>query len=114
MKLTPHPMETALCIKVEERRIDAASAVQFKETMRSLVSEENGRVLLDLSQVTFIDSSGLGALVAVMKNMPGQAKIELAGIQPIVQKVLALTKMDQVFVIHETCEAALSAAQPAA
>ncbi len=88
------------CIRVLEPRIDAAVAIQFKDRMRELVDETAGRVVLDLSQVTFLDSSGLGAVVAVLKHLRPARTLELAGLTPGVAKVFRLTRMDAVFTIH--------------
>jgi anti-sigma B factor antagonist len=94
--------ETADCLMVTvlEPRIDAASAIQFKETMRPLAGVGHGPVVLDLSRVGFLDSSGLGAVVAVMKLIGPNRKLELAGLTPNVDKVFRLTRMDSVFTIH--------------
>lgn len=85
-----------------EDRIDAAGAIQFKERMREAVAQPSARVVLDLSQVTFLDSSGLGAVVAVMKLLGPDRKLELAGLTPGVDKVFRLTRMDSIFAIHAT------------
>jgi anti-sigma B factor antagonist len=57
-------------------------------------------VVLDLGQVTFVDSSGLGAIVAVMKSMGDGRRLDLASLTPDVAKVFRLTRMDTVFLIH--------------
>jgi anti-sigma B factor antagonist len=93
---TPH----ALLIEVRENRIDAASAIQFKERMRELVSGPAPLVILDLSRVAFLDSSGLGAVVSVLKMMAAGRKLELSGLTPTVEKVFRLTRMDTIFTIH--------------
>jgi anti-sigma B factor antagonist len=91
-----------LLLTVEEPRIDAASAVQFKDEMRRLAGEGAGRVVLDLGRVEFLDSSGLGAIVGVMKLLGAERQLELLGLTPNVAKVFRLTRMDTVFPIHET------------
>lgn len=91
----------ALVVTASEDRIDAAGAIRFKEAMRSLVGGDARRVVLDLSRVTFIDSSGLGAIVAVMKLMGPDRRLELAALTPNVQKVFRLTRLDGVFTIHQ-------------
>lgn len=90
-----------LIVTAAEPRIDAAGAIRFKDRMRELVQHPAPRVVLDLSRVTFLDSSGLGAVVAVMKLLGPARKLELAGLTPTVQKVFRLTRMDSVFVIHD-------------
>ena len=83
-------------------RIDAAVAIQFKDWMRDVTAGNECRVILDLGQVSFIDSSGLGAIVASLKQMPGGRRLDLACLQPTVEKVFRLTRMDTVFAIHRT------------
>lgn len=106
MELSVDPAPNASIIRVNASRIDAPTALQFKEDMRTLTNEGEGRFVLDLRQVDFIDSSGLGAVVASMKQMREGQKLELAALQPIVAKVFRLTRMDTIFTIHETADQA--------
>jgi len=55
-----------------EGRIDIATAGEFKDTMLSLMEEGNNRICLDFSQVTAIDSSGLGKLLMFQKKLKEQ------------------------------------------
>lgn len=87
-------------IKVQEDRIDAAVAIQFKDRMRELTDTAPPELLLDLSRVAFLDSSGLGAVVAAFKQAAPDRRLELAGLTPTVEKVFKLTRMDSVFTIH--------------
>lgn len=89
-----------LIVHVRDDRIDAAGAIDFKDRMRDLVAPDVGRVMLDLSRVAFIDSSGLGAVVAVRKSLGPDRPLELAALTPAVEKVFRLTRMDSVFIIH--------------
>ena len=91
---------TDLLLTVEDSRIDAASAVQFKDEMRRLTDDRTSRVVLDLSRVDFLDSSGLGAIVGVMKLLGAERQLELVGLTPNVAKVFRLTRMDTVLTIH--------------
>lgn len=102
--------EGEICVlTVQAARIDAAVALNFKETMRHL-SEGAGKVIiLDLGTVTFIDSSGLGALVATLKHLAPERAIVLAGMTPPVAKVFELTRMDSVFRMYPSRAAALLA-----
>ncbi|MGR3376102.1 STAS domain-containing protein [Salipiger abyssi] len=93
-------------IRVEEGRIDSAVAIQFKDAVRAAVSADAARVVLDLGQVEFIDSSGLGAIVAAMKGMAQGQRLDLAALRPMVDKVFRMTRMDTIFVIHDDVEAA--------
>jgi anti-sigma B factor antagonist len=102
MNLVSETIDDALVVRVQEERIDAAVAIQFKDRMRELTADCGGRVVLDLGRVGFVDSSGLGAIVSVMKFLAPSRKLELAALTPNVGKVFHLTRMDTVFAIHDT------------
>ncbi|MCA3510639.1 MAG: STAS domain-containing protein [Rhodobacter sp.] len=102
MQLLAEPRDDILIVRAMDNRIDAAVAIQFKEHMRDLVKAAPPRVMLDLSGVTFLDSSGLGALVAVMKLLGPDRRLELCGLTPAVERVFRLTRMDTVFTVHRT------------
>lgn len=65
------------------------------------------RVVLDLGRVEFVDSSGLGAIVAAMKQLEEGRRLELAGLAPLVDRVFRLTRLDTVFRIHRNLEEAM-------
>jgi anti-sigma B factor antagonist len=81
----------------------------FKRTVTRLLEEGKVNLLVDLSEVGFLDSSGLGALVRAMTNSQkegGQTKLLNAG--PQVRRLLEMTKLDSVFEIHDDLERAVS------
>jgi anti-sigma B factor antagonist len=100
MELNSETIGNALLVTVCEPRIDAAVAIQFKDRMREVSDGGPERVILDMSSVNFLDSSGLGAVVAVMKFLGKKRSFELAGLTPTVAKVFRLTRMDSIFTIH--------------
>ena len=108
MDLTSTAAGSARIVKVHAARIDAAMAVQFKEDMRQMIEGGPDHVILDLSEVEFIDSSGLGAIVASMKLMKG-GRLDLAGLTPMVDKVFRLTRMDTVFKLFNSIDDACAA-----
>lgn len=91
-----------LVVRVDESRIDAAIAVSFKDAMREKFAGSHPRVILDLSQVEFVDSSGLGAIVAILKEVKEGRSFALAAMTSGVEKVFRLTRMDSVFTIYAT------------
>lgn len=100
MELSSEPRDGYLAIHVEGDKIDAAAVKQFKERMKELTQDTAGPVVLDMSRVTFLDSSGLGAIVAAMKTLGPERPLELAGLTPTVRKVFRLTRMETIFAIH--------------
>lgn len=101
MNLTTHTQNGVLILTPDSNRIDAAGALLLKTQFRDATAGTDGRVIMDLSGVDFLDSSGLGAIVSALKLLRGR-KLELVGLTPVVAKVFKLTQMDQVFTIHRT------------
>lgn len=100
MKLNVAPAKDVIKVTVGESRLDAAIATRFKDKMREIVTKGRKPILLDLGQVEFMDSSGLGAVIAVHKAMPEGLELELEGLTPNVERVFRLTRMDSVFTIR--------------
>lgn len=97
-------------IRPGEARLDALGAVGFKDRMKAAVEAAPGRVVLDLSGVGFIDSSGLGAVVAVRRFLRAGQAMDLAGLTGPVARVFRLTRMDMLFAIHAEVADALGEA----
>jgi len=95
-------------LRVEEPRIDASVAIQFKDRFHDLTQNGTDDVILDLSQVDFHDSSGLGALVGARKLLGAGRVLELCGLTPTVDRVMVLTRMHTVFPIHPDLTTALA------
>jgi anti-sigma B factor antagonist len=107
MNLTSRRVGTAYLIDVAAPRIDASVAIKFKDQMRDISKDGPGRYILNLEQVEFIDSSGLGAVVGALKQMSPDQSLELASLHPTVSKVFELTRMNSVFMIHTDAQLAL-------
>lgn len=112
MELATKTEDQLRIVSVQGSRIDAAVAIEFKDAMREETDDGPDLVVLDLSKVEFIDSSGLGAIVAALKNMGAQKRLALAGLTPTVARVFQLTRMDSVFNVFPTLESALSELKP--
>jgi anti-sigma B factor antagonist len=108
MDLSTKTEERLRIVSVQDSRIDAVVAIEFKDAMRRQTDGGPDIVVLDLSRVEFIDSSGLGAIVAAMKHMGADRKLALAGLTPTVQRVFQLTRMDTVFSVFPTLDGALA------
>ena len=108
-----------MSIKASTRQVDATTIVDIsgritlgegsstlRETVRDLVTKGQKKILLNLGDVTYIDSSGIGELVSsytTVKNQGGQLK--LLNLQKKVHDLLQITKLYTVFEVH-TDEAA--------
>ena len=78
--------------------IDGIRANELRHQVSDLVASGNNLVLLDLADVNFIDSSGLGVLIAVLKMLRiAGGDLYLCSIAAPVQHLFALTRMDGIF-----------------
>lgn len=98
-----------LIAKVLEGRIGADVAPRFKEDMIGYVKSGNRAIVLDLSDVTFIDSSGLGALISCLKAMGQGGELVLSGTRGTVTSMFKLTRMDKVFRMFSQTDEAVAA-----
>ncbi|MGE4239242.1 STAS domain-containing protein [Ramlibacter sp.] len=86
------------------RRLDAAVAPAFRAAVMAALEESTpgegaGRKLvLDLEDVDFVDSSGLGAMVSILKALGGGA-VAICNAKGAVQSLFKLTRMDKVFAL---------------
>ncbi len=95
-------------IVVREERIDAHNSDQLKAEMNRLFESGTKDLLVDLKEVRFIDSSGLGVLVSGFKNASTrQGSIKLCSLQNQVKSMFELTRLHRVFDIYQTVDEAL-------
>ncbi len=90
--------------------VDIYTAPQFKEQMLELLDSGVTDLVVDLTEVTFIDSTALGVLIGGVRrvNSAGGAMALVAVSRPV-RRVLSITGLDRVFSIHDTRDAALKA-----
>jgi anti-sigma B factor antagonist len=92
---------------VASGEIDLATSPALRGALL-VAAESSGRVVVDLSAVTFLDSTGLGVLMSGFKSLPASGSMCLVGANGIVAKVLRQTRLDEVIPVHENLEGALS------
>ncbi len=81
---------------------------RFKEKVRMDIADGNQKLVIDLGQVDFVDSSGLGALISALKVLrAADGDLKLANLTEQVRSVLEITRLLRVFDAYETAEEAL-------
>ena len=101
MRISTRQIGDRRVLRVGEARIDAAAATDFREAARLALRDLPPVAILDMAEVEFVDSSGLGAIIGLRKLLAPRTEVELAALSPRVAKVFALTRMDLVFTIHD-------------
>jgi len=94
----------AVCVQGE---VDLRSAPFLRERLLDWVSHSTGTVRVDLSQVPYMDSSGVGTMVFVKRETERAGRrIVLIGLQPRVRSVFEITHLDKFFtIVHSADEA---------
>lgn len=108
MQLTTEEHGEIVKIVVQEERMDAHNSGSLKEEMLKLFDEGKCNLVIDLSSVRFVDSSGLGALVSGFKNASTKdGNLKLCCLQPQVRSMFELTRLHRVFEIFTSADEAL-------
>ena len=90
--------------------VDIFTAPQFKECMVALLDGGVRRLVIDLSEVTFIDSTALGVLIGGVRRVNGvSGSMALVVVSRPVQRVLSVTGLDRVFSTYATRDEAVEA-----
>jgi anti-sigma B factor antagonist len=108
MRFEENKVGNVLIAKVLDGRIAADIAPSFKANLGEYINSGNRAIVLDLTAVTFIDSSGLGALISSLKSM-GDGDLVISGARATVASMFKLTRMDKVFRMYENTDAAVAA-----
>ena len=94
-----------------EGEIDLHVSPRIAASLKEMIEKNPTRLVVDLSRVTYIDSSGLAVLIEAMQNLEQhQGKFLLAGLQEHVRSIFETARLDQVFLIYPHVDAALAAA----
>ncbi len=107
MQIRQKNLADILVVKPLSSRIDASYASEFKTAMLEFVASGNVKFILNLSEVDFIDSSGLGSIVAVLKALGGKGYIAICGLRETVSTLFRLSHMDKIFRIFASEEDAI-------
>jgi len=99
----PHP---TLVVSGE---IDVFTAPLFKQAVVNLVADGQRHLFLDMRGVTFMDSSGFGALLGATKRLrPDGGSLNLIGCNRTIQRMLHLTRLDTILGLYESEEEAVA------
>jgi anti-sigma B factor antagonist len=104
----------ATVVRPTADRLDIEVAADFRAKLLSLIERGDRHLVIDLKDVTFIDSSGLGALVSALKTLKrssGSGDVRLARVQPPVISLLEIIRLNRVFTSYPSVEQAIQSFQ---
>ena len=89
--------------------IDLHVSPTVTASLNAMIARKPKRLVVDLSEVTYMDSAGLAALIEAMQKVEGYGgKFLLAGLQETVRSIFEISRLDQVFQIFPDVDAALT------
>ena len=95
-------MDTTTQVLVPSGILDSTQAAEVRAQVSEALATGARTLLIDLKNITFIDSSGLGTLISVLKKVRSQdCEMVVCSASPQVKMLFELTSMDQVFQVYE-------------
>jgi anti-sigma B factor antagonist len=101
-------------VRPTAERLDIEVAAEFRGMLLTLIDQGHRQLVVDLKDVTFIDSSGLGALVSALKTLKRsgeQGDVRLACVQPPVTSLLEIIRLNRVFTSYISVDRAVQSFQ---
>lgn len=111
MKIHTEIVQNICIVTCDGGRFDAPFAPHFLSSIQSLIREGHMDIILDLSKVEFVDSTGLGAIVRSLKEIGGRGQIILCGVNTVIRSLFKMTRLDDVFIQVEDRDEALKRMQ---
>ena len=109
LRMTERDVNGVSFLDVEGRIVLGEESNALREKVKSLIAEGKKKVVLNMDNITFIDSAGLGTLVAAHHSAKSQgASLRLCHLGSKFQEVLQITKLLTVFEVYDTEAAAVA------
>ncbi len=109
LEVETRPAVNGVTVLAPSGRLDVAGAPALREALGEVVRDAPAKVVIDMAGVSFVDSTGLGSVIAALKQIRGtQGELRLAAPNQQIRVVLELTTLDRVFPYYATVEEALT------
>jgi len=102
-------MKNGLAVCYVDGEIDINTSPDVKKSFDKLISSKAPKIVVNLTKVTYVDSSGLATLVEILKNMRSYGgRLRLSNMSPKVKSLFEITKLEKLFEIIASEEEAVS------
>jgi anti-sigma B factor antagonist len=109
LEVQSRQVDNGVTVVAPTGRLDVAGAPALKDAISEALKNGPPRVVLDMEGISFVDSTGLGSVIAALKQIrSSQGDLRLAAPNQQVRVVLELTTLDRVFPYFSTVEEALT------
>jgi anti-sigma B factor antagonist len=108
--LTQEPIDDERHVLAVAGEIDLFTAPELKSALGDAVEAGRSRIVVDLTQTTFLDSTALGVLIGAVKRLRSRdGAMTIVNTDPNIAKTFEITGLDQIFTIRPTREEAIDA-----
>lgn len=98
----------AVILELKENVMGGPEAIEFSDSLKKLISEGKKNLILDLSEVKFMNSSGLGMMISGLTTVKKEGgMLKLACVAEKIQSLLMITKLITIFETYDTIEEAI-------
>ena len=111
MEITTEKVGQVAVVELRGEQLDASNVMDFKRDIAPVL-ETNSRVVFDLNELRFVDSSGLGAILSCLRQLNGAGgELKLCGLAKPVRALFELVRMHKIFDIYTTRDEAVRSLQ---
>ncbi|TDQ11991.1 STAS domain-containing protein [Pedobacter metabolipauper] len=108
MDITKQNINDVLLITIEDKDANLSKSEHFKEQVLNEITLGARKLIVSFERVEYIDSSFLGAMVAILKNLlPQDGKLVLIELNSDINNLFELTRLDKIFDLKDSLETAL-------
>ncbi|WP_106743756.1 STAS domain-containing protein [Yoonia maritima] len=88
-------------------RLTAVNAREFKDEVSTLIEQGAYQLVIDFKDVSFLDSSGLGVLVGILKKVGSRGELTVCSLGASIEQMFRISRMDRVFTSYPNAEIAV-------
>ena len=112
--VTEHPIDGERHVLAVRGEIDLFTAPELKQVLAESIEASRIRIIVDLTETTFLDSTALGVLIGAVKRLRSRdGALAIVNVDENIAKTFEITGLDQIFTIVPTREEAVDAVDPA-
>lgn len=109
MQIDEQKFGGVVVIRPRATQLNAPVAADFRARVAAIVERGDRNLVLDLADVEFVDSTALGAIVAILKMVDSSGHLLLCGAGETVRAMMEVTRMTRIFPIYDDADAARAA-----
>jgi anti-sigma B factor antagonist len=112
--ITEHPIDGERHVLAVRGEIDLFTAPELKQVLAEAIEGGRIRIIVDLTDTTFLDSTALGVLIGAVKRLRSRdGALAIVNVDDNIAKTFEITGLDQIFTIVPTRDEAVDAVDPA-